>query len=151
MDHPVEAGPEVTCHGDLHPFNVLIDERGRITVLDWSTALLAPRALDVAFTTLVLSNPPLELPSPMQPLARGAGRGLARRFLRQYQQRSGHVVEHATIAWFQAFVCLRALAETSSWAHDGILESRAGHPWLLAGDRFAAQLRATTGVAVRAL
>ncbi len=151
IDHPVVAGDDVICHGDLHPFNMLIDERGRVTVLDWSTAVLAPRALDVAFTSLMLSNPPLAVPRPVRPLLRGAGRGLARRFRSRYRYHSGHAVDRATLEWFQAVVCLRALAEVSSWVHDGVVTSRAGHPWLLSGDRFAAHLGAVTGVPVRPL
>jgi aminoglycoside phosphotransferase (APT) family kinase protein len=50
-DHPLISGPDVICHGDLHPFNLLPDG-DRVTVLDWSTALVAPRAHDVAFTAL---------------------------------------------------------------------------------------------------
>ena len=139
------------CHGDLHPFNMLIDAHGRITVLDWSTTVLAPRALDVAFTSLMLSNPPLVVPSALRPLLRGAGRGLARRFRTLYRHHSGYTVDRATLDWFQAVVCLRALAEASSWVHDGVVDSRAGDPWLLSGDRFAAHLRAVTGVPLRPL
>ena len=151
IEHPVAAGADVICHGDLHPFNMLIDDNGRVTVLDWSAAVLAPRALDVAFTSLMLSNPPLAVPGSVRPLLRGAGRGLARRFRSRYRVHSGHSIDRTTLDWFQAVVCLRALAEASSWVHDGIVESRAGHPWLLSGDRFAAHLRAVTGVPVRAL
>ena len=147
--HPVDAGDDVICHGDLHPFNVLIDERGRATVLDWSTAMLAPRALDVAFTTLVLSNPPLVVPTPIRGGLRAAGSGLARRFRARYRRHTGCEIDRATLAWFQAVVCLRALAEAASWIHDGVVESRAGHPWLLSADRFAAHLGAVTGVPVR--
>ncbi len=151
IDHPKDAGDDVICHGDLHPFNMLIDEQGRVTVLDWSTTVLAPRALDVAFTSLMLSNPPLAVPAPLRPLVRGAGGGLARRFRTRYRHHSGHSVDRVTLGWFQAVVCLRALAEASSWVHDGIVDSRAGHPWLLSGDRFAAHLSAVTGVSVRPL
>ena len=28
------------CHGDLHPFNVLVDDRGQTTVLDWSAEVV---------------------------------------------------------------------------------------------------------------
>ncbi len=60
-DHRPAPAPDVICHGDLHPFNLLADG-ARVTVLDWSTALLAPRAHDVAFTSLLLSEPPLHVP-----------------------------------------------------------------------------------------
>ncbi|MGP0027049.1 MAG: phosphotransferase, partial [Streptosporangiaceae bacterium] len=41
IDHPARPAPDVICHGDLHPFNLLRDG-ARVTLLDWSTALLAP-------------------------------------------------------------------------------------------------------------
>ena len=55
-DHPPGPAPDVICHGDLHPFNLLADG-DQVTVLDWSTALLAPRAHDAGFTSLLLSDP----------------------------------------------------------------------------------------------
>lgn len=148
IDHPLPRSAEVICHGDLHPFNLLADGR-HITVLDWSTALLAPRAYDVAFTTLLLSEPPLQLPGPVRPLARLAGRHLARRFARSYQARAGVVVSGADVRWHQAVVCLRALTEAASWVADGTISVRAGHPWLVSGTAFAERLSAVTGVAVR--
>ena len=66
-DHRPAPSPDVICHGDLHPFNLLADG-DRVTVLDWSTALLAPRAHDVGFTSLLLSEPPLRVPGWQRPL-----------------------------------------------------------------------------------
>ena len=60
-----------------------------MTVLDWSTALLAPRAHDVGFTSLLLSEPPLRVPGWQRPLVRLSGRVLARRFVRDYQRQAG--------------------------------------------------------------
>src|SRR5262245_61259163 len=95
LEHPVSAGDEVICHGDLHPFNVLIDSQGHVTVLDWSTSVLAPRGLDVAFTSLLLSSPPIVVPAPVRPAVRAAGRGLARRFRNRYRHYSGHTIDPA--------------------------------------------------------
>ena len=86
-DHRPAPAPDVICHGDLHPFNLLADG-DRVTVLDWSTALLAPRAHDVGFTSLLLSEPPLRVPGWQRPLVRMAGRELARRFVRGYQRQA---------------------------------------------------------------
>src|SRR5688500_18158071 len=99
----------------------------------------------------MLSTPPLVVPAALRPVVRVSGRGLGRRFRKRYRHHSGHAVDPAVLAWFQAVVCLRALAEASSWVHDGVVDSRAGHPWLLSGDRFAAHVRAVTGVPVRPL
>jgi aminoglycoside phosphotransferase (APT) family kinase protein len=148
-DHPPAPAPDVICHGDLHPFNLLADG-DRVTVLDWSTALLAPRAHDVAFTSLLLSEPPLRVPGWQRPLVRVLGRLLARRFVRRYQRKTATFVGSGELRWQQAVVCLRALVEVASWEHQGVAEAHAGHPWLLSGPAFARRLATLTGAPVRA-
>ncbi len=148
-DHPPGPVPDVICHGDLHPFNLLADG-DRVTVLDWSTALLAPRAHDVGFTSLLLSEPPLRVPGWQRPLVRVFGRVLARRFVHGYQRRSAATVEPGELRWHQAVVCLRALVEVASWVHQGTADAHAGHPWLVTGPAFARRLGALTGAQVRA-
>jgi aminoglycoside phosphotransferase (APT) family kinase protein len=151
LAHPIDAGDDVICHGDLHPYNVLLADDGAMTILDWSASLLAPRAYDVAFTSLILSNPPVDIPGPVRPLVRGAGRGLARRFLARYRRRTGYSFDRRTLDWFQAVVCMRALTEVAGWIHDGDVGSRAGHPWLLSAGGFADRLRMVTSAPVRPL
>lgn len=147
-DHPARPAPDVICHGDLHPFNLLRDG-ARVTLLDWSTALLAPRSYDVAFTCLALSEPALAAPGWLRPAVRWLGRRLAGRFVRSYQASTGVVIEGAELAWHQAVVCLRALVEVASWVHSGQHDAHTGHPWLTTGPALAARLTAVTGVAVR--
>ena len=146
-----QPGPaqDVICHGDLHPFNLLADG-DRVTVLDWSAALLAPRAYDVAFTSLLLSEPPLRVPGWQRPLARALGRLLARRFVRRYQRQTATTVEAGELRWYQAVVCLRALTDVAGWVRQGAADSRAGHPWLVSGPAFARRLATLTGAPVRA-
>jgi aminoglycoside phosphotransferase (APT) family kinase protein len=146
--HPPRPAPDVICHGDLHPFNLLADG-DRVTVLDWSTALLAPRAHDAGFTSLLLSEPPLLVPGWQRPLVRVFGRVLARRFIRGYQRRAGVTVGPGELEWHQAVVCLRALTEVAGWVHEGTDGARAGHPWLICGPAFARRLTGLTGVPVR--
>jgi aminoglycoside phosphotransferase (APT) family kinase protein len=148
-DHPPGPSPDVICHGDLHPFNLLADG-DRVTVLDWSTALLAPRAHDAGFTSLLLSEPPLLVPGWQRPLVRVFGRVLARRFLRGYQRRTAVTVDPGELRWHQAVVCLRAVTEVAGWVHEGTDGTRAGHPWLISGAAFARRLTSLTGVPVRA-
>ena len=148
-EHPPRPTPDVICHGDLHPFNLLADG-DRVTVLDWSTALLAPRAHDVGFTSLLLSEPPLRVPGWQRPLVRIFGRVLARRFVRGYQRRTGATVEPAELRWHQAVVCLRALTEMASWVHEGTAGVHADHPWLISGPAFARRITSLTGMPVRA-
>jgi len=147
-DNPPPAEPDVICHGDLHPFNLLVDTDGAVTVLDWSAALLGPRAYDVASTALTLAEPPLTLPRPVRPVARAAGRMLARRFVRRYQHHSRITVDPASLRWHQGVVCLRALVEVAGRGPDE-LDRRAGHPWVLSGINFASRVSALTGVTAR--
>jgi aminoglycoside phosphotransferase (APT) family kinase protein len=148
-DHPPAPSPDVICHGDLHPFNVLADG-DRVTVLDWSNVLLASRAHDVGFTSLLLSEPPLRVPRWQRPLVRMVGGELARRFIRSYQRQTATTVESGELRWHQAVGCLRALVEVAGWVHEGVADTRAGHPWLLTGPVFARRLATVTGAPVRA-
>ena len=150
IDHPAGPAADVICHGDLHPFNLLRDG-ARVTLLDWSTALLAPRSYDVAFTCMALSEPAVAAPGWLRPAVRWLGRRLAGRFVRSYQASTGVVIGEAELARHQAVVCLRALVEVSGWIHSGQHDAHAGHPWLITGPALAGRLTATTGVAVRSL
>ena len=147
-DHPARPAPDVICHGDLHPFNLLLDG-SQITLLDWSTAVLASRSYDVACTFLALSEAALAVPRWLRPPVRWIGRRIAGRFLRDYQRSSGVVIDQPELAWHQAVLCLRALVEMSGWTHAGQEGSHGDHPWLASGSAFAARLTAATGVAVR--
>jgi aminoglycoside phosphotransferase (APT) family kinase protein len=144
---PVDE-PVVVCHGDMHPFNLLVDDSGNTTVLDWSAAMLASGTYDLGFTSLVLASPPLVVPRALRPVMRAAGRALSRRFVRAYERASGHAVEPASLAWHQGVVCVRALVELAGWVAAGTIDGRDGHPWVIAGDSFAARLTNLTGVAV---
>ena len=149
IDHAPPSAEAVICHGDLHPFNVLSDGSGHVTLLDWSATLIGSRAYDVGFTSLVLANPPIVVPPAARPVIAAAGRALANHFVRSYRRHSGVAVDPSDVAWHQALVALRALVEVAQWVDEGVVERRAGHPWLIAGDRFAAGLSSATGVSVR--
>jgi len=146
--HPPPAAPEVICHGDLHPFNLLAGPGGTATVLDWSAALLGPRAYDVAFTTVILTDPPVLLPAPLRPVASAAGRMLSRRFEHRYRDHSGTAIDPGSLRWHQALVRLRALVEVAGWdARER--NQRSTHPWLVSGAAVASRLSGHTGVRVR--
>jgi aminoglycoside phosphotransferase (APT) family kinase protein len=144
-EHPPAPAPEVVCHGDLHPFNLLISPDGAVTVLDWSASLLAPASYDVAFTGLVLAEPPVGVPRALRPVVRGAGRWLARRFHRAYSRHAGADIDPAALRWHEGVVCLRTLAEVAHWVAADQVEEHRGHPWLVSGTAFAARLSALTG------
>ena len=146
--HPPAPASEVVCHGDLHPFNLLVDADGTITVLDWSASLLAPAAYDVAFTGLVLAEPPVAVPRVFRPAVRVAGRWLARRFRRAYTRHAAAPIDPEALDWSEGVVCLRALAEVAHWVAAGEVEARRGHPWLVSGPGFATRLSRLTGLSI---
>jgi spectinomycin phosphotransferase len=41
--------PLVTCHADLHTWNVLVDDAGELWVVDWDEVVLAPKERDLMF------------------------------------------------------------------------------------------------------
>lgn len=148
LEHPPATAPDVVCHGDLHPFNLLVDATGRVTVLDWSASVLAPALYDVAFTSLILAEPPVVVPAAARPFVRFAGRVLARRFLRAYAHQANVRVDAESLRWHQGVVCLRALVEAAGWSPEERLGERRGHPWSINGPVFGSRLSALTGYRV---
>ena len=145
-DDQPRAGGEVVCHGDLHPFNVL-ERGGELVVLDWTGALLAHPCFDLAFTELLLANPPLVLPGPLRPVGRSAGRLLARRFMTSYARANPRVsLDH--LDWFRALHSARVLVEATNWRN---VHGPAGarHPFLAVAPAAAEHLAAVTEVTVR--
>jgi aminoglycoside phosphotransferase (APT) family kinase protein len=148
IEHPLPSSPEVICHGDLHPLNLLMDGN-RAWVLDWSTALLAPRTFDVGYTSLLLEEPPLVMPSVLRGAVRRISTRLARSFVRLYERDSKTSINPAALRWHQGVTALRALVEVAGWERDGVIDSRVGHPWLLSGESFAQRLSTLTEIQVR--
>jgi aminoglycoside phosphotransferase (APT) family kinase protein len=146
--HPPRDEQVVVCHGDLHPFNVLVADDGGLTVLDWSAAMLAPATYDLGFTSFMLAEPPLMVPGALRAVVRRAGRALSRRFIRAYESASGAGVDPSALEWHQALICVRALLEVAGWSTAGTLGDRQGHPWVIGANAFAARLAQMTGAHV---
>jgi len=121
------AGTTVVCHGDYHPFNLLVTHEGSATVLDWTGAILADPAFDLAFTTLLLENPPLHAPGPLHPVISAVGRRLAHRFTAAYQQ-AAPLVDLSALSWYRALHGTRILIELASMA-DRRPGGADGHPF----------------------
>ena len=119
----------VICHGDLHPFNLLVDG-DRWTLIDWSAAVVADPHYDLAFTTLMLANPPLGGPAPVRAATRAIGTRLANRFLQTYEHRTGRTVDTRRLGWGRRAHALRALVEIATWEANDQLDAHRGHPWL---------------------
>ncbi|MET1004287.1 MAG: phosphotransferase [Propionibacteriaceae bacterium] len=70
------AGPSPSLlHLDLHPFNVLLDETGTPTVIDWANAAAGPAELDVARTAMLLTFDPAARALSSDPRCRALFRG----------------------------------------------------------------------------
>lgn len=137
---------QVICHGDLHPINVLADGQ-RLTVLDWTATACADPRYDVAFTALLLGNPPLALPAPLSPVLGAACRLLTKRFLRAYAT-ANPAVSLSGIEWFTAVHAARILIEYSGQQRNHGPDG-GGHPWRLLTPASAAALGTASGIEVR--
>ena len=120
----------VVCHGDLHPFNVLT-HNDQWVVLDWTPSQIAHPAYDLAFTHLLLANPPLALPRMLRPIVNAAARRLATRLLATYRSLGPHPIDHDTFEWFRTLHACRIAIDLAGWRADSTISDRAGHPWLI--------------------
>jgi aminoglycoside phosphotransferase (APT) family kinase protein len=152
--HRPPPGREAICHGDLHPFNLLV-EKGRVTVIDWSVALVADPAFDLGFTATMLALAPLDLPRGLRSAVRVAARATSRGFLRRYRRLAGPDAEASlapeVFSWHSAVHCLRALVEVAEWTESGTTKDRAGHPWLAMAPDLAARVSGVVGGTIRPL
>lgn len=89
----------VTCHGDLHPDNILLTPDGPV-ILDWLTAHCGDPLADVARTVLMLrtGSLPGELPRPLRSLLQIVRRRFCRLYLHEYLRLADGTVEQVT-AW----------------------------------------------------
>jgi aminoglycoside phosphotransferase (APT) family kinase protein len=108
----------VVCHGDLHPFNLLVDDAGSMTVLDWTAAAIAPAAYDVAATWLLLRHPPLVAPAALRPAIEAGARVVARRFVRAYRA-ANPGADLSALDWYVALHSFRVVLDVTRWRNAG--------------------------------
>jgi aminoglycoside phosphotransferase (APT) family kinase protein len=141
-DQPPQ-GQSVVCHGDLHPLNLLATD-SQITILDWTAAIVAPPAFDVAFTRLLLRHPPLVTPPALRPVINTGAAALTRRFTRRYQ-RATPGADLRALGWYTALHGARVLGDHLAWVRAG--DPRAAHhPWHLVAPGAATALSRATGL-----
>jgi aminoglycoside phosphotransferase (APT) family kinase protein len=133
----------VICHGDLHPLN-LIENAGRLIVLDWTGAVLAPPGYDLAATWLLLRHPALPTPAALRPAIAAAARLVARAFLRRYRAANPRA-DLDSFGWYTGLHALRILSELAVWRreHDPRAQS---HPWRLLAPAATSHLAHATGI-----
>jgi aminoglycoside phosphotransferase (APT) family kinase protein len=143
VDSRPDEGITVVCHGDLHPFNLLVDDDGRVTVIDWTAAIRAAPVYDLAFTALLLANPPLEAPRPFSTAIRLVGARVAGAFIARYRALCPHS-DLGTLDWYMALHGVRILIEAASQeARHGAGVSR--HPFASLVPAASAAVNAATG------
>lgn len=145
-DGRADRATPVICHGDLHPFNLLVHANGTVTVVDWTAAILAEPAFDVAFTSVLLANPPLDASVAVGALVGYAGRRLERRFIRAYRDAAPHH-DLANIDWYRALHGVRMLLEVASLqALD--TEGAERHPFETLAPAAITAIAAATGITI---
>ena len=52
-----QSGPQVICHADLHPSNMMRGQANQVFVIDWDDVMLAPKERDFIFISDARANP----------------------------------------------------------------------------------------------
>ena len=139
--HRPAMTPAVICHGDIHPFNMLVTDDGSFNVLDWTNGNLCRREYDVGFTAALLQCAPLGGPRVVQrPIGAITG-SLAHRFVDSYRRIAP--INLDVVEWFETLQYARCLAAvaTSPLDHPIIGEK---HPFRLAAPAMIRQLAMIT-------
>ena len=139
------AVPPVVCHGDLHPFNILVVEDRITGVIDWGGVAIADPAVDLGSVLAITATVPIAVPRPLRPIFRALLRSLGRAFVRAY--RRSRPVDGLSLRYFQVYCCLRQLIWVGLGAAAG--NPRVGAYGSPGGVRnLVAHIRAVAGVAV---
>jgi len=84
-------------------------------VLDWTAGQLAHPAFDLAFTHLLLANPPLAAPKALRPIINTAARRLANRFINTYRKIGPHPSDNDTLDWYRRLHACRIITDLTAW------------------------------------
>jgi len=111
---PLPAEPEVVCHGDFHPLNVVMDGDRLSGVVDWAQAIVAEPACDIAGTRVILLLAHLGEPPWSRPLVEVLRRLATLRYFAAY--RSARPFVDRNLPYFDAmriFLALIVAGETA--------------------------------------
>jgi aminoglycoside phosphotransferase (APT) family kinase protein len=134
------ATPSVLIHGDLHPFNLLVDG-DRTTLVDWTNAAIAPPEADLGLTAALLRCAPVPTPAiARRPVARLTN-WLAESFITAY----GEGIDRRAVDWWEVVQCARAQAEVATGRTRPGTVVNAGHPFEIAGPAMCARVAQLTG------
>jgi aminoglycoside phosphotransferase (APT) family kinase protein len=108
QNQPAPAEPEVICHGDFHPLNVMMDGARVTGVIDWPHAVAAEPCFDVAGTRMLILYGNMGLRPPLRWLADAARRLPAHRYFAAY--RALRPIALANMPYFESLRIMGALA-----------------------------------------
>jgi aminoglycoside phosphotransferase (APT) family kinase protein len=141
--------PAVVCHGDIHPYNMLIAPDGSFNVLDWTNASVCRREYDIGCTAGLLHCAPVAVPRIAERPLRAVTGSLARRFVDVYRRsaQSHAPINLDVVEWFETLQYARCLAAVvTAPIDDPIIGAR--HPFRVAGPAMVRQVEMITGVEV---
>lgn len=107
----VAGGEVAVTHNDFHPLNLLIDERGDLSLVDWSEAALADPNRDVARTLGIFEMAPL-LVTGIESILLRALRPYVLRTYRRACQASLPLYE-SRLRYWQAFFAVHAIVRVT--------------------------------------
>ena len=100
----------MVCHGDFHPDNIILSQRGPV-IIDWPTAGSGEPAADVARTLLLFAiGMPAETPAPTRILIALARGYFSRRYRARYLGSSGLTFPDVK-AWLPVIAAARLAEE----------------------------------------
>jgi hypothetical protein len=144
-NHRPAMTPAVICHGDIHPFNMLVTEDGSFNVLDWTNGNLCRREYDVGFTAALLLCAPLEVPRIAQRPAGLITGSLSRRFVDSYRRFAS--INLDIVEWFETLQYARCLAAVATSPLDHPIIG-AKHPFRISAPAMIRQLRMITDTTI---
>jgi aminoglycoside phosphotransferase (APT) family kinase protein len=122
-NRPEDPDRLVVCHGDFHPFNILIKGGEVSGVLDWSGFLVADPAYDIGITKVLGTVAAPSLFPEINWIH------LINRYYDYYQRECP--VEHVRVEYYEAFRCLWALLEGAerhaAWGHPETMRRLSEH------------------------
>ena len=137
--------PAVVCHGDIHPFNMLVTADESFNLLDWTNGSLCRRECDVGFTAALLHCAPISVPRLAEPALRAITGTLARRFVDTYRRSAPVNLE--VVDWFEVLQYGRCLAAVAtSPIDDPIIGPK--HPFRLSARAMIRQLQMIADVTI---
>ena len=137
--------PAVVCHGDIHPFNMLVNDDESFSVLDWTNGNLCRREYDVGFTAALLHCAPISVPRLAEPALRAVTGALARRFVDTYRRSASVNLE--VVDWFEVLQYGRCLAAVATAPIDDPIIGPT-HPFRLSARAMIRQLQLITDVTI---